>query len=62
MPQGIHLKHQLNVRVSEEAHAIVRELQLHYGLTQAGVLELVLRETARERGFKMTELLRKHTR
>jgi antitoxin component of RelBE/YafQ-DinJ toxin-antitoxin module len=63
MPQGVHLKHQFNCRISDEAHAIVRELQEHLGLTQAGVLELVLRDYARSRHLpKMSELLRKHHR
>lgn len=53
-----HTKDQLNVRVSDEAHAIIRELAAFHGLTQAGVIEMVMRDVARDRGFNVAKLVR----
>jgi hypothetical protein len=44
-------KPQLNARVSKEAISIMQYLQQYYGLSQAGVLELLLREKAKELGI-----------
>jgi hypothetical protein len=38
---------QLNVRLDDEGHAILHALTGHLGLTQAGVLEVLLRDAAR---------------
>lgn len=42
---------QLNVRLSDEAIATVLALQEYYGLSQAGVLEMVLRDRFRALGL-----------
>lgn len=55
-----HLKDQLNVRVSDEAHAVIRELAKYHGLTQAGVLEMVLREIARDRGMNLARITKQY--
>jgi hypothetical protein len=41
----------VNFRISEEGKAILYYLQDYFGLTQGGVLELLLREKAREIGY-----------
>jgi len=48
-----HAKDQLNVRVSSEAHEILAALQKLHGLSQAGVIEMLLRQTARKEGLKV---------
>ena len=42
---------QLNLRVSDNARALLEVLQDHYGLSQAGVFELLLREAGRAVGY-----------
>lgn len=56
MPAGIHLKRQLNVRLSEEAHSLIRFFSDTQQLSQAQVLEVALREYARGRGVKISEV------
>lgn len=50
---------QLNFRVSAEGKAILYALQDHFGLTQAGVMEMILRRVAREEGIDMKDPPRK---
>lgn len=56
MTAGEHLKDQLNVRISDEAHAALRALAERQGLTQAGVLEVLLRNAARESDLPLARL------
>lgn len=51
MPTGKNRKDQLNVRISDEGFNILYALQDYFGLSQSGVIELILREKAREIGF-----------
>jgi hypothetical protein len=46
-----HTKEQLNVRVSEDAHKALAALQKLHGLSQAGVIEMLLRREARKEGI-----------
>jgi hypothetical protein len=57
-----HLKHQLNARVSEAVFALVRALQDWHGLSQAGVLELLVREYAREHGISLRDAMARYGR
>lgn len=47
---GVRTTH-LNVRFSDTGRWILREMQERYGLSQASVLEMLLREEARRHGF-----------
>lgn len=61
MPAGVHLKPQLNVRISEEARALLFALQIDLGdVGQAAALEVLLREAARERGIKLSDALKRY--
>ncbi len=40
-------KRQLNVALSDEGHQLVRKLCEHHGLSQAGLIEMLLRKEAR---------------
>lgn len=42
---------QLNIRISDLGKDLVVRLAEHYGLSQAGVLEMIIREKAREIGM-----------
>jgi hypothetical protein len=56
-----HLKAQLNVRVSDEAHIILAELQLRLGnLSKPETLEVLLREAARKHRIDPEKLRLKH--
>jgi hypothetical protein len=44
-------EYQVNFRVSAEGKAILYALQDHYGLSQAGVFEMLLRQVARDQGI-----------
>ena len=44
-------KPQLNMRVSPEAVSIMKYLSKYYGLSMVGVLELLVREKAKELGI-----------
>lgn len=50
---------QLNARISERGKAILYALQDHFGLSQAGVIEMLLRDAAREKGIDMDDPQRK---
>ncbi len=52
--QDRHLKRPLCVRVSDEAHAIVKALQLDERISQAAIVEVMLRKEARARGYRLT--------
>lgn len=41
-------KEQVNFRISDQGKTILYGLQDHYGLSQSGVFELLLREKARQ--------------
>jgi hypothetical protein len=57
-----HLKDQLNVRVSDTAHAIIRELCRHHGITQSAVIEMLTRSAAREYGFSIPDVTEQYQR
>ena len=59
---GVHLKRQLNVRVSDEAHAILGKLCEHLGVSQAAALEMILRDRARDEGWRLRDLLERRAR
>lgn len=59
---GVHSKRQLNVRVSDEAHAILAKLCEHLGVSQAAALEFVLREKARSEGWRLRDLVDRYMR
>ncbi len=48
-----HLKRPLCVRVSDGAHAIVKALQLDERISQAAIVEVMLRKEARTRRYKL---------
>lgn len=56
MPAGVHLQRQLNVRVSDDAHAVVRFYSAYWGLSQSETLERLLREYARADGRKLKDM------
>lgn len=58
MPAGMHLQRQLNVRVSDEAHAVVRFYSDYWHISQADALERILREYARADGHKIVDLVK----
>jgi antitoxin component of RelBE/YafQ-DinJ toxin-antitoxin module len=60
MPAGVHVKTQLNVRVSDEAHAIISAMQQELGISQSAVLEMLLRAAARDKGWKLRELIERY--
>ncbi len=47
-----HLKRPLCVRASDGAHAIVKALQLDERISQAAIVEVMLRKEARTRRYK----------
>jgi hypothetical protein len=56
-----HLKSQLNVRVSDDAHIILAELQERLGnLSKAEALEVLLHAAGREHGIDPAKLRLKH--
>jgi hypothetical protein len=44
-------KEQVNVRLSGDARKLLTRLQRHFGVSQADVLEMLLREKGRELGY-----------
>jgi deferrochelatase/peroxidase EfeB len=62
MPAGVHIKSQLNVRVSEEAHALIRHYCDTMHVTQAKVIEFVLRERARQDGLRIRDVMASYAR
>lgn len=50
---------QLNFRITEEGKNILYALQDHFGLTQSGVMEMILRRVAREEGIDLKDPPRK---
>ncbi len=44
-------KRQLNVKLSDEAHSLIRKLTAYHGLSQAGLVEYLLRREARREGL-----------
>jgi hypothetical protein len=40
-------RRQTNIRLSDKGRALLEELQVHFGLSQTGVIEFLLREKAR---------------
>jgi hypothetical protein len=57
MPGGLSVRDQVNVRLSDEAIAILYALQDHYGISQSAVFEILLREKARAEGIKPNPLV-----
>jgi hypothetical protein len=51
--QDRHLKPQTNVRLSEEARALLEAFREHWGISASGVVELLLREESRRRGWRV---------
>lgn len=51
MPGKTDRRGYLNIRFSDTARWIIDELQDHLGLSQASVIEMLLREEARRRGI-----------
>ena len=45
-------KKQLNVRLSNEGHRLLAKLCKHHGLSQSGVVEMLLRKEARAQKLK----------
>lgn len=62
MPAGVHIKAQLNTRVSEEAHALIRLFQDRFGLSQSGVIEMLLREKARADKISLRDAMERYGR
>lgn len=58
MPAGMHLQRQLNARVSEEAHAVVRFYSDYWRVSQADALERILKEYARSDGRKIADIVK----
>jgi hypothetical protein len=50
-PGGESSRDQVNVRLSDDAVAILYALQDHYGVSQAAVFEMLLRDRARTEGI-----------
>ena len=50
---------QVGFRISKDGLAILFQLQEHYGLSQSGIFEMLLRERARAEGFKVSDLAAK---
>lgn len=50
---------QLNFRITDEGKRILYALQDHFGLTQSGVMEMILRRVAREEGIDVKNPQRK---
>lgn len=46
-------KEHVNFRISEDGKAVLYYLQDYFGLSQSGVIELLLREKAREISFTL---------
>ena len=61
MAKGVSPKDQINVRLSDHGIAILYALQDHWGLSQAAVFEMVLRNTARDEGIKPNSLVHRPT-
>jgi hypothetical protein len=55
-PDGAGRKDQINIRASAEAISIMNALQEYWGISQAGIVEMLLREKARELGIKPNPL------
>jgi hypothetical protein len=51
-PDGKGRKDQINVRASEEATQIMAALQDYWGISQAAIIEMLLRDKARELGLR----------
>lgn len=49
------LKKPLGLRLSEDAIALLREMAARNGLSQAGIMELAIREKASREGVKATK-------
>lgn len=60
MPAGVHLQRQLNTRVSDDAHAIVRYYAAKWSVSQSEALERLLREKARSDGYRITDIAREY--
>lgn len=58
---GHSVKDQVNVRLSERAISILYALQDHYGLSQAAIFELLLRDKANDMNLKVNELVHRPT-
>ena len=48
---------QINVRASDEAVAILYALQDHWGISQAAIIEMLLRKASREEKLEMNSLM-----
>ena len=60
-PSSLSAKDQINVRLSDTAIGILYALQDYYGISQAAVFELLLRDKARETGVKPNPLKHRPT-
>jgi antitoxin component of RelBE/YafQ-DinJ toxin-antitoxin module len=48
---------QINVRASDEAVSILYALQDRWGISQAAIIEMLLRKAARDEGLEVNELV-----
>lgn len=61
-PERVHTRDQVNVRISDDAIAILYALQDYYGISQAALFEILLRDKARSiHDLKINPLVHQRT-